>query len=329
MAKVSNEVRTGIIVASGLAVLWWGINFLKGDDFFSHKKRLYAIYQDVGGLAPSNPVVVNGMKVGSVKSIELMQDNAQSILVTINVSKDVRIPKHSIAHIGTPDLLSSRTVTILKSSSAEMAVDGDTLIAEIEGGFKEQVNSQVGPIKDKAESLLSSFDSVLTVVRSVFDENTKNNLKRSFESITNSLNSLEHVTASLDTELSSKGSLQAILKNLSSITSTIQKNNDKINKIIDNFASISDTLAKARLSETLANTQKTLQQTAEIFSKINKGQGTMGQLANNDSLYRNLNNTAYDLDVLLKDFKEHPKRYVHVSVFGGGDKSDKKSKEKK
>src|ERR1041385_7644531 len=188
------------------------MSFLKGSDLFSHSKKLCAIYKDIGGLAPSNPVAVNGMKIGTVKSIEILQDSGQSILVTILVSKDVRIPKHSVAQIGTPDLLSSRTITILKSDSKEMTIDGDTLVSDIEGSLKEQVNAQVGPIKEKAESILSSFDSVLTVVRTVFDERTKNNLKQSFESITNSLNSLEHVTASLDTEMSSKGSLQTILK---------------------------------------------------------------------------------------------------------------------
>ncbi len=324
MAKVSNEVRTGIIVAAALGVAWWGISFLKGNDIFSNKKKLYVVYSDVGGLAPSNPVALNGMKIGSVKNIELMKDSAQSILVTLFVSNKVRIPKNSVAQIGTPDLLSSRTVTILKGNSTAMADDGDTLFADVEKSLKDAVNAEVGPIKEKAESILSSFDSVLTVVRTVFDENTKTNLKNSFESISNSLNSLQNVTASLDTEMSRKGSLQTTLKNLASITSNIQNNNDKIKEILDNFAAISDTLAKAKLAQTLMNTQKTLQQTADLFSKINKGEGTLGQLANNDSLYRNLNSTAYDLDQLMKDFKEHPKRYVHFSLIGGGDKKSAK-----
>jgi phospholipid/cholesterol/gamma-HCH transport system substrate-binding protein len=324
--KLSKEAKIGLIVVTGIALLFWGVNYLKGRDFFSSQKKLYAIYNEIGGLAPSNPVTMNGMKIGLVRTIKMLNDTAGRILVTMIISDDVHIPKNSIALINSPDLLSGKTVSILRGNSPESTKNGDTLVSDIEKNLMDAVNDQVSPIKARAESILSSFDSVLAVVRNVFNESTKENLKRSFESIANSLVSIESVTGSLDTILSKQGKMREIFESLSSITTNLKNNNEKISAMIGNFSAISDTLAKSNISATLDNTRKTLEQTSSLFQKINRGEGTMGQLATNDSLYHNLNATAKDLDELLKDFNDNPKRYIGVSLisFGGSGKKTKK-----
>ncbi|MBL0104399.1 MAG: hypothetical protein IPP51_11995 [Bacteroidetes bacterium] len=133
--------------------------------------------------------------------------------------------------------------------------------------MSQQVSAQVAPIKAKAENLLSSLDSVLLIVRGVFNENTKSNLRRSFESISNSLMSIEHVAGSMDTVLAKEGRLRKIFDNIESISSNLKDNNENITKIISNFSAISDTLAKSKLSETLEHTQKTLEQTQRYHGK--------------------------------------------------------------
>lgn len=321
--KLSNEVKTGIIVVSGIAILIWGINFLKGKDFFTRETRLYAIYTHVDGLIPSNNIYLNGLKIGTVRYLEIIPDNTGRILVTLHIDRGVSIPKQSTAQIYNTDLLGAKSIRILLGTG-EPVKDGDTLIAANQTSFTEDINAQVAPIKEKAETLLSSMDSVLVIFQTVFNDSTRENLKKSFASISKTLHSVEHISSNLDTLLGTEQTnIGGIIRNLRSITDNINKNNDKISAAINNFSAISDTIAKANLAKTLQATQKSLEETAKILGKINRGEGSLGMLANNDSLYNNLNNASQSLDALLKDFRANPKRYINFSVinFGGSGKS--------
>lgn len=318
--KLSKEAKLGLIVTAGIALLFWGVNYLKGKDFFTSQQLVYAVYPRVDGLLPSNAVSVNGMKVGLVRSMSLMPDNSGRIVVSMHVSNKVRIPGNSVAEIYGTDLLGTKGVRLILGNSADEFKDGDTLSSKVQVSLAESVNAEVAPIKAKAENLISSMDSVLLVIREVFNEKTKENLKVSFASISASLQSIEMLTSTMDTVLRREGKLKSIFSNLESITNNFRENNSKITGIISNFAAISDTLAKSNISQTLENTQKTLQETSEVFEKINRGQGTLGQLIKNDSLYHNLNVASRDLDQLLNDIRQHPQRYLKFSVvsFGGG-----------
>lgn len=315
--KISKEVKIGLIVTAGIALLWWGVNYLKGKDLFTRQKQLFAVYTQVEGLSASNPVMINGMKVGLIHSLTLRPEDGK-IVVSLHVTNKVRVPKNSTAEIFSTDLLGSKGIRLVFGDSKDDAADGDTLTAGIEQSLSQQVSAQVAPIKAKAENLLSSLDSVLLIVRGVFNENTKSNLRRSFESISNSLMSIEHVAGSMDTVLAKEGRLRKIFDNVESISTNLKANNENITKIISNFSAISDTLAKSKLAETLEHTQKTLEQTAGIMEKMNKGEGTLGQLVNNDSLYHNLNSTARDLDSFISDFKQNPRKYLKVSLISFG-----------
>jgi phospholipid/cholesterol/gamma-HCH transport system substrate-binding protein len=325
--KFSKEAKIGIIGVVGIAILFWGINFLKGKDFFSNDKLLFAVYDQVEGLSASRPVMVNGLKVGLIRDLELIENGSGKILVSMLISNKIQIPSDSKADIFSTDILGSKGIKIIVGTSQVLAKNRDTLQSGVTPTLTEEVSAQVAPIRAKAESLLSSMDSVLITVREVFNEQTKQNLKRSFESISNSLTSIESITTSLDTVLSTDGRMKNIFVNLESISTNLKNNNEEITRMIENFSAISDTIARSNISATLEHTRKTLEQTAGIMEKVNKGEGTLGQLANNDSLYRNLNATAADLDSLLKDLKNNPGRYVRLSFisFGGG--KSKKNKE--
>ena len=322
--KLSKESKTGIIVIAGIALLYWGINYLKGKDFFSSQKLVYAVYERVDGLAPSNPVQVNGMKIGLVKGLTLLPDHSGRILVSMHLRNDVRIPRNSTAQIFGTDLLGSKAIRFVFGNSPEDIQNGDTIQPDIEKSLSQEVTAQVGPIKEKAENLLASFDSVLAVVRDVFNEGTKENLRKSFESIASSLTSIQNVAGNLDTVLRRDGKLKEIFDNLSSIMTNFKNNNEKITSIINNFASISDTLARSNIAFIIDNTSKALEQTKLMLQKINKGEGTLGQLAANDSLYANLNASAHDFDELLKDFNKNPRRYIGLSLISIGNKKKNK-----
>jgi phospholipid/cholesterol/gamma-HCH transport system substrate-binding protein len=327
MMKFSKEVRIGIIVIAGVLLGYWGINYLKGRDFFTSRTMVFAVYHRVDGLAPSNAVYINGMKVGMVRKLSLLPDFSGRILVSLQINNDLKIPRNSEAEIYGTDLLGSKGVRIVFGDSKEDLQDGDTLIADIQKSLTEEVNAQVAPFKQKAESLLSSMDSVLAIVQAVFNETTKQNLKNSFASISNSLSSIENIASNLDTVLSSKGRLQSILANIESISLNLKNSNDKITGILENFHQLSDTLVKANFAGTVENAKKTLEETAVIFEKINKGEGSLGMLLNDDSLYTHLNASAKDLDFLLQDIQLNPKRYLSFSVISiGSGKKTKKTK---
>lgn len=309
-----------MIVTTGIVLLFWGVNFLKGKDFFSSDKLVYAIYNDVEGLAPSNPVMVSGMRVGLIRNLKLIEDNSGRIIVSMHVTNKVHLPKNSTAQIFSTDILGSKGIKIILGKGPDELQNGDTLLSDIQKSLPEEVSSQVAPLKAKAESILSSMDSVLIIIRDVFNERTKNNLRHSFESISGSLASIENIVGNMDTIMSSDGRMKKIFLNLESISSNLKNNNEKISTIIDNFAAISDTIARSNIAQTLNRTQKALEETANLMTKVNQGEGTLGQLATNDSLYVNLNATARDLDKLMNDFKENPERYVKFSLISFGKK---------
>lgn len=319
--KLSRETKIGVIVLAGVTLLFWGLNFLKGKDFFSSDKRVYAIYNQVEGLAASNPVLVNGLKVGLIRKLKMDEDGSGKIVVSMTINSSVRVPRNSQAQIFSTDILGSKGIRIILGDAKEEIENGDTLISGLQQSLPEEVQAQVAPIKAKAENLLSSLDSVLLVIREVFNDRTKNNLKRSFESISNSLQAIEGVTTNLDTALENNGKLKMIFDNVESITSNLKKNNEKISTMIENFSAISDTLAQANISKTFESARLSLEQTAAVLQKVNSGEGTLGQLTNNDSLYHNLNSTARNLDLLLSDFQQNPGRYVNFSLISFGKKN--------
>ena len=322
--KIRREVYIGIIVVIVFAFFLWGVSFLKSDALFNKHQTYVAIYERVNGIVIDNPVLINGMKVGKVKELGFCNDKSNKIYVKIVMLKPVNIPVNSTMIIVSSDLLGAKAVDIELGDSKTFAKSGDTLIAGTSKSLQEEVSMQVLPIKMKAEQLLSSFDSLIGSLQVVLNKNTIDNLNKSFESIRFTLQNIQHLSYNVDTlVITEKNRMIRILVNIESITENIKNNNGKLTNIINNFSSISDTLAKAHISKTFANLNKSLNDFSVITDKINKGQGSIGKLINNDSLYNNLQSSSKDLDKLLEDIRLNPHRYVHISVFGGG-KSKKK-----
>lgn len=311
--KISNEVKVGFIVTAAIAGLVWGINFLKGVDIFSRTTKVYAIYDDVGGLVKSNVVILKGFRIGQVQDLHFLPDKTGRMIATLLISRKVFVSKNSTAQIISNDFFGGKAVNIDLGKDPEPVSDGDTLKSEIISGLSEQI----GPIKNKAESLIQSLDSVANSLHLLLDEKTRANVSKSFESLAKILATFETSATHLDHTLSSDQSkLNMMIANAESITDNLKKNNEKISNILNNFSQISDSLAKANLANTLMNANKVMSEAATIMQKINKGEGTMGMLINNDSLYKNLSTTASDLDKLMIDLKANPKRYVHFSLIG-------------
>ncbi len=315
---ISKEAKVGVVGILALACFIFGFNYLKGINFFSSQNKFYAVYDDIDGLVEANPLIVNGYKVGLVSEIRFIPDGSHRIVVSMLLDNKIKVPSNSTAKVVSSDILGSKAIDLLIGDSPTFAVSGDTLISAMEDDLATSVNKSIAPLKKKAEGLISSVDSVMIVVQEVLNKDARKNLSKSFSDVSKAIFSLQTTAYRLDTLVKSqKKAVESITSNLSEITTTIKNKKDELDNAIGNFSAISDSLVKANITSTINHADKTLEQTASILHKIDSGEGSMGMLINNDSLYINLAKASEDLDKLLIDVKEHPKRYVRFSLFGG------------
>lgn len=321
--NISKEFKIGLVVVVAIAAFVWGLSFLKGSEMFEGKYYLYALYPKIENLIPANPVQINGYKIGKINKLRLFsKEGKQFVLVKFLITEEIPIPVGSKARAVSADLLGSKAIEIIFSKNKDLVKNGDTLIAETEQGLKESFNAQLAPLQAKAEKLIGSIDSVFTVVTTMLNPKARNNIDLTFESVRKAIGNIERSTDKMDDLLATeKPKITGILNNLNSVTLNLSKNEDKINKAIDNFSNLSDSISKAKLSSAINNADKTLKELNDLLARVNQGQGTLGKMAKNDSLYNNLNKSAEDLDKLLKDLRMNPKRYIHFSVFGRKDKN--------
>ncbi len=334
--SASKITRIGILVTVAIVLLIWGMGYLKGKNLLKHENTYYVIYNDVNGISVSNAVLINGYHAGQVIAIEYIPDTTDKFRVSFMIDEKFKLVKGSVAQVFSQDIMGTRAIRILRGKGEGYQKDGDTLVAAVEGGLVEQVNMEIAPLKRKAESLISSLDSAIIIVREIFNKKTQEDLRNTFASIKNTIANLEKTTFTLDTIMTTeKSKLALIFSNVEAITANLKNNDEKISTIIKNFANISDSLAKADIASTLGKADSALLQFNQILAKINSGQGSIGQLVHNDTLYRNIENASYHLSRLMRDMHENPKRYVHFSVLDVGktiyvtDPNDKKAKKKK
>jgi phospholipid/cholesterol/gamma-HCH transport system substrate-binding protein len=312
--KISNETKIGALSAVSITLLILGFNFLKGKSLFEHSKKIYAVFKSVEGMEVSNAVLVNGLSIGNVTDIHETDKDVSGILVVITLKKDVHIPKNSIAEVS-PGLITSTAIIIDKGNDPNFLVDGDTLLTKDKPGLISQVQDNINPIVSKLSGTLQSLDSLVGVVGSLFDPRTKNN----FSAI---ISHLAGSAAALEVLLNTQSNLLAhSLKNLDTFTAGLASKTGQFNKTIDNMQTASAQLANSKLEETVSTVRSTMTELRTTLDKINNSNGSLGLLLNDKKLYQNLETTTRSLNILLDDFRVHPKRYVNVSVFGHKDKN--------
>jgi phospholipid/cholesterol/gamma-HCH transport system substrate-binding protein len=310
MKKISREVKIGFVAIITIGILIWGWNFLKGINIFTTTDSYYAVYNDVHGLIKSGVVVLNGYKVGNVGSIGFNKNNVDRIVVEINLEEKVKLPRNTVLLIRNSSLISGiKEIRIVLGEGPGFHEPGDTLIAAVE----QELTDVIGPIKDKAEAVLSQIDSTLAAVNDVMDVSTRQHLKAT-------LANLDHSVAELTVSLKPGGELNTSFDNLASITGNLKNNNNNLSQTLQNISSVTDSLKTADIKAVVAKADQTFAKLDMTLAKIRDGEGTAGKLVANDSLYNNLNGALFSLDSLLIDIKEHPKRYVHFSLFGKKDK---------
>jgi len=315
---VSKEFRIGALVIAGLILLVLGVNYLKGFNPFSPSNTYYAHYEKIDGLAVSNPVLVNGFKVGQVTQVRFADEGDGSLLVGFDIEESaLLLTKDATAKIISSDLFGTKAINLIAGTSSEAAQPGDTLLSDLEVGLADAVRIELIPLKNKTDQLIDGVDDILENLKAVFEADATLGLPTAFESIQRTVESLEQTSLKLDAMVAeNRSTLKSIFSNVDEITANLKNHNDDLANVMENFSDISDSLAASNFAETIQRANSALTHVDEITRKINNGEGSLGQLVNSDSLHNGLMATNQELQYLINDLYLNPWRYVRVSVFG-------------
>jgi phospholipid/cholesterol/gamma-HCH transport system substrate-binding protein len=320
--KFQKEIKIGFTVVAAVALLLWGIFYLKGINMFGSHRTFYATYKNVAGLVPASPIFVKGVKVGQVAGIEF-DTKKDEVVVELTIDyPSLQIPKDSKAIFSSADFF-TKSVDIVVGDSIVFYKPGDTIRSEKPLSLQENINVQMLPLKEKTEELIGKIDSMVGIFSGVLGRNT-DELDESFQSVRRAILKFESTAININELIDvERHRISSILNKVDNITGTISSNTPKINDMIGNLQKLSNTMANADLTGMINKAQETMNQISQITTKINNGEGTMGALIKSDSLYNELNQTNEQIQRLVENLKEHPNRYVHFSIFGRREKGVK------
>ena len=306
---MKTEFKVGLFGLLVLVILFFGIKFLKGSDIFQKENVYYATYNDVSGMLVSSNVFINGLRVGYVKEITTTNERADNFVVAFTIRSDIKIPEDSKILLFSSDLLGSKALKLQLGNSSKIISDGDTIKSDKELGMLDNLGASISPMMSNLDSILSSLNNILNI-------QNQNSLQNTIANIETTTARLGNITTNLDNLMSSeKTKLAKIIENTESITSNLKDNNQKLTNIIQNVDNIVDSAAKANIGSTLIETGKSIERLNSILGVIEKGKGNVGLLINDEELYKSLDNSAKNLNKLIEDIKENPKKYINVSVF--------------
>jgi phospholipid/cholesterol/gamma-HCH transport system substrate-binding protein len=297
MKGFNKEIKIGIAGIIALFILVFGINYLKGVSLFKPTRHFYVQFQDINGLAKSSPVFADGFKVGIVSKLEYDYVHPGNVVVEIDVDPSLRVPKGSTAELQS-DLLGAVKLNLLLANNPREKVEyGDTIMGHVNAGALGKAADMIPTV----EKMLPKLDSILTSLNMILAN----------PAIPATLHNIENLTASLN---NNSRQLERMMHD------DIPLLTGKLNEIGDNFVAISGNLKQIDYAATMAKVDETLANVKQITDKLEQKDNTVGLLLNDPSLYNNLNQTAINAASLLDDLQNHPKRYVHFSVFGKKDK---------
>lgn len=308
--KLTREVKTAIIAFIILGSTIWGYNFLKGKNILSPSNEYFVQYNQIEGVIESGAVYYHGYQVGSINEIIFDAENPEQFLLNIILRKDLKIPKGTKVVAKETNLIAgAKDLQLIFSDSKEYHIPGDTLLPEYDAGML----AILEPIQSQLETVMESLRITLESINNTLNVQMQEDLHASVAALRASLNQLA-------ISLSPNGNLGKSLNNVETITGSLAENSESMGVALVNLSNITSDIDSANIDQTLLKLDSTMASMNSIMSKIDSGKGSAGLIINDSSLYMNLASASASLDSLLVDLKENPKRYVHVSVFGGKDK---------
>lgn len=337
--KISKEIKTGVIAIAAIGLLIAGINFLKGNSFFGGDDVYYAYFPNSGGVAVAGSVMVNGVPVGKIISIDLTQeqDSMKKVLIKFNIQeKNFKIPKGSVIEAGALDLFNKGIILHLNSDLSQgFYKPKDKLQGIVTVDITTQVKAYADPLVQKVQVALSSIDKMVTSFSAFWDTTATSSIKNSMKELQTAIHKFGNVAGEVETMLiEEKVKFARIMSNIESISINLKKSNDQVTAIIGNTKQITDDLVTSDFKGVINNASSTLKNLNSVLDKAQSGDGTLGKLINDTKLYDELVNTNKKLQSLVSDLQVHPERYIHFSVLGSKTKgvpltSDEEKKLKK
>jgi phospholipid/cholesterol/gamma-HCH transport system substrate-binding protein len=308
--KYSGEIKVGLLTVVAGVILYFGFNYLRGIDFFDPTYTYYAVYDRVEGLKVSNQVYVNGLGVGRVANISILQKRGNKLLVTLDLRKDLVITDSTLAILADDGLLGSKKIDLKIRPGRRTLTDEDTLMPQKQGGMLESLMAKASPALGSLDQALINVNALLKEYQGMSAE-----IKKILANTNATMGNANGLVAENRTELA------ATLRNVEKLTASLnQASEASLKPILAKANTLADSLNALQLATTVNNLNQTIAQLQTTLADINKGQGTLGKLAKDDSLYVSLNRTVASLDSLFVDLKARPKRYVHFSLFGRKEK---------
>ena len=308
MSNKSKSIKVGILSIISIFLIYFGMNFLKGVNILSDGITLYAYYEDVSGLTEGNSITVKGHKIGSITNIEFDIERENKLMVNLNIEDNIDIPINTIAKIVSVDLMGTKGVSLELGDSKDFVSEGSELSTSIESSLQEEVNAQILPLKMKTEELIGSIDSVMTVITTVLNKDARESLSKSLISLDQTFTTLSQTMVEVDKIVTdNKENINKTFTNFALVTENLNKSNDEVKNILNNFSSISDSLVKADISSTINKFDN-------ILNSLNEGEGSLAKIIKDKSLYENLENLTKELEELITDLKLNPERYVNFSI---------------
>jgi phospholipid/cholesterol/gamma-HCH transport system substrate-binding protein len=295
--KISREVKTAVLVISGIALFVYMFSYLKGEDLFSNTKTYYTEF-DYNALSMSSPVTVKGNKVGKIEDIRYDFKTGKT-RVSFSVNPKLKFSKNSTMRLYETGLMGGNALAIVEANDGDIAKAGDFISSEVQPGLITTLQNNFSGISSDLDSTIRSADTLMTNLNKLVLDESDAGIKQTFTELNSTLRSFKNLSVS--------------------IQGVIKENDEKIASVLDNFnktskdlSELSNELKEAGLSATLDNLNKTLEKMQGILASIDNSEGTIGKLLNDDALYNNLEGATKEMEMLLLDIKLHPARYRRI-----------------
>lgn len=304
--RISREFKIGLFAVAVIAVAWWGIQWLGGENILRRSNVCYVYYQNIAGLQESSRVTMRGVDIGNVSKITLGRD---SVEVVLNIERSYvdMIPDNSIAEICASGIMSGVEVAILQGDSNDIIASGSVL----QGRVKPDM---LGALTDKGTALMEGMSQTVESVNRLLAINSEN--------LTSFVSNLERVGLSISSIVeATAGNIDNAMADIEQFTSALAESTDNIERIVANFDAVTADVAERDIVAKLSTALDSLN---GVLTAVSSGDGTASQLIADKQLYNSLTEAGSNLGALLEDVKENPARYVHFSLFGGAKKGDKR-----
>ncbi|MBQ8222839.1 MAG: MCE family protein [Bacteroidales bacterium] len=300
MKERTKSILVALSFIAALLLFIWGFNFLKGKSILRNQYNFYAVYENTKGLLPGDLVTINGMQVGTVSSLKFHPSQDGSIVVAFVMNKDLDVPRNTVVNLAS-SLTGSVSLELVLGDSPLLAENDDTLTSAYDNGTMGMITETLVPLKNSLQTLLNSLNDLTANLNDLLNQNLKNDINKGVSSFASSMENINAISNDLQ-YLTDKenGKLTVVVNNLETIT--------------NDFSAVSDSLKEIDYTHLVNSLENTIAEFNILLEGINNGEGSVGRLVKEDSLYNNINTTVETLQSLLEEIKANPKK-IKLSVF--------------